>query len=376
MSTHIERVPVPESADATPSWQIQGMAAVERAHLQDVFGNTDLATTAEQMVVSYANQKHTIKERYVVVDADGGQHPESVLAVAWLGFPTSDNTHCAHVEVAVHPNHRRRGYATALWDHVAPRITERGRTAVMASTVQSGEPPEDSPYALQAPTGSGRVDLRAPGVVLTRKLGFDLAQVERHSMQEVPREPEELERFRAEAAERATDAYDLVQWQGAVPEEWIEEMVKLQVAMSIDIPTGELDYQEEQWDAERVRYQDEISAKAGFRGYTTAARHVETGELAGYTQIEVEGHNPEVGFQENTLVLNAHRGHRLGMLVKAANLQWLAQAEPQLRRVHTWNAEENDYMLNINVALGYRVASAWGEWQLTLPGGDAEAADA
>ena len=39
---------------------------------------------------------------------------------------------------------------------------------------------------------------------------------------------------------------------------------------------------------------------------------------------------------------------------------------PAVRRVGTWIAEENSYMLAINVALGFRPAGGSGEWQLKL----------
>ena len=48
-----------------------------------------------------------------------------------------------------------------------------------------------------------------------------------------------------------------------------------------------------------------------------------------------------------------HRGHRLGLLVKTAMLEWLAEAEPQLERIDTGNAAVNRWMIAINTALGY-----------------------
>jgi RimJ/RimL family protein N-acetyltransferase len=57
------------------------------------------------------------------------------------------------------------------------------------------------------------------------------------------------------------------------------------------------------------------------------------------------------------MVTRPHRGHRLGLLVKTAMLQWLAEAEPQLERIITWNAVANEHMIGINEALGYEV---WG----------------
>ena len=70
--------------------------------------------------------------------------------------------------------------------------------------------------------------------------------------------------------------------------------------------------------------------------------------------------------QGDTLVVPEHRGRRLGMLVKAANLRRLVDELPETQRVDTWNAEENRWMLGINVALGFRPSGGSGEWQLRL----------
>ena len=51
----------------------------------------------------------------------------------------------------------------------------------------------------------------------------------------------------------------------------------------------------------------------------------------------------------------SHRGHRLGLLVKTAMLEWLAEAEPTLERIVTGNAATNEYMIAVNETLGYEV---------------------
>ena len=41
-------------------------------------------------------------------------------------------------------------------------------------------------------------------------------------------------------------------------------------------------------------------------------------------------------------MLAPHRGHRLGMRLKLANLVALAEADPSRDRIYTWNADENE----------------------------------
>ena len=47
-------------------------------------------------------------------------------------------------------------------------------------------------------------------------------------------------------------------------------------------------------------------------------------------------------------------------------LRRLAELEPEVRRVVTWNAGSNAYMIGINERLGYRILDRWHEWQLDV----------
>ena len=65
-------------------------------------------------------------------------------------------------------------------------------------------------------------------------------------------------------------------------------------------------------------------------------------------------------------MLREHRGHRLGMLVKIANLRAYEDRRPGERRINTWNAQENEHMLAINVALGFEPVGVAAVWQKRL----------
>lgn len=136
--------------------------------------------------------------------------------------------------------------------------------------------------------------------------------------------------------------------------------------MSTELPTGGLEIGERRWDAERVRAAEEAIRGAGRTLLTTVAEHVASGELVAFTMLVLPNGKPEVVLQEDTVVHRTHRGRRLGMLIKTANLELLASAEPRARRLHTWNAKENRHMLAINEALGFVDVGVEGAWQLHL----------
>ena len=122
-----------------------------------------------------------------------------------------------------------------------------------------------------------------------------------------------------------------------------------------DAPTDDLDIEDEVFNAERMKAYEDACAFRRERAYRVVARHVPTGKLAGQTVVVVESERPAYGDQHDTSVVRAHRGHRLGLLLKAEMLRWLAEDEPQVEHIETFNAESNDHMIGVNEILGYRV---------------------
>ena len=98
------------------------------------------------------------------------------------------------------------------------------------------------------------------------------------------------------------------------------------------------------------------------------------GRLVAFTDLQVPLAQPERAHQGGTLVLREHRGHRLGALMKAAVLRELAATMPEVRRISTYNSEDNTPMVAVNEALGFRPAGQLSTWSLRLrpePGGRA-----
>jgi hypothetical protein len=131
--------------------------------------------------------------------------------------------------------------------------------------------------------------------------------------------------------------------------------------MSVDPPAGGISFELEPWDAARVREVEGRVAAAG-RVNLNVAAVAPDGEVVGFTELSLLPGSPAVE-QWDTIVLAPHRGHRLGMRLKLANLVALADEDPSRTRVYTWNADENEHMLAINVALGFRPFALESTWQ-------------
>ncbi len=341
---------VPVERDA-----LAGVVAVRTACAVETFGNDDMADPVEVEVAR--DHRYTRYEYLAVVEGD------RTVGAAFLDYPLRDNTSMAWLAIRVLPDERCRGIGSALYDAAMERVRSSGRTLVMSSTDQGTEPPA-GPGTLAPTTGSGRVAAGDAGVRFARARGWALEQVNRRSELTLP--VGGLDAFHDEAAAAAGPDYRLTAWETDTPDEWLDEYAYVLSRMSTDAPKGGLELEAEAWDGARVRALEKEVRTGGYRMLVVAAEHAPTRTLAAFTNFWVPPHTDEFVHQGDTLVVPSHRGRRLGMLVKAANLRRLARELPAVRRVGTWNAEENRWMLAINVALGFRPAGGSGEWQLRL----------
>ncbi|GEA79562.1 GNAT family N-acetyltransferase [Cellulomonas uda] len=363
----IREVPVTATATEPAAALLRGYVAASNEVSRDVWGTDDYERDAAEMLAGMRPRPYERVVRLVAVDhrtPDEDVRPDDVLGCAVVVMPLQDNTAWAYVGVTVRPAHRRHGVGTALYDEALRLARADGRSTLMAETDHRAEP-APGPGARTATTGSGRIPVDDAGVRFLVARGWTLEQVARRSVLALPVAAGTVERFRADAARAAGADYRVVTWDDRVPDEWLDEAAALYTEMSVAPPLGGLDYEQDLWDAARVRDHEDTHRDRGTRSWTTAVQHVPTGRLVGYTTLQQIPPVRDLVHQEDTLVAQGHRGHRLGMLLKAVNLQRLAAARPDARRVATWNAEENDHMLAINVALGFRPAGCSGEWQLT-----------
>ncbi|MBO3086213.1 GNAT family N-acetyltransferase [Cellulomonas fengjieae] len=360
----IREVPVSETVDG--NWLLHGYTDAINDVIVSTWGNHDFERSAAEILGSMHDQQYDRKPRLVAVADDDADTPDParVLGYSAMILPLQDNTHTAHVDLGVRPGHRRQGIGSSLYDTSLALVREAGRTQVTASTDHSVEPP-DGPGTLAPSTGAGRVAADADGPRFALQRGFALEQVGRYSVLDLPYDAELIAK-RADAEAQAGPDYRLVSWQSHAPQEWVDAYALLLTRMSTDAPLGGLDLEEDVWDAERIRRTEKQWQDRGLELLVLAAEHVPTHTLAAFTCFMEVPTTSVFVHQDDTLVLREHRGKRLGMLVKTANLQRLAVERPSIRRVGTWNAQENSYMLAINVALGFHPAGGAGEWQLKL----------
>lgn len=363
----IHRIPDGAGPDAEPL--LRAFSALEYTLEQHRLGNTDLCTTFEGLKAAAADTAYQKVNRWVALPAGVDPRtasPDDAAGMLATEYALADNTDLVMVWIGVRPDLRGQGIARQLEQVARADVRESSRTVVQVWTDHELYSGAD---ALQPRTGAGAVDPDSVDVHYLRARGFAFEQAEIHNMLQIPPAAQRTEWLAGIAAQRAAAAafagpdYAVVQWTGATPPGEVEVYAALRARMSVDIPSAALAFEEEAWDAARVQHLDELREKSGRYHALTAVRHVPTGHLVAYSELVWQAAQPEGVWQFDTFVRGEHRGHRLGMLAKAANLELLLRRNPAAARIHTWNAGENSYMLAINEQLGYRPRAVAGGWQ-------------
>ena len=272
------------------------------------------------------------------------------VAAGWMRTPLLDNLELAELSVHVHPDHRRRGFGSAVLAEVEAEAGRRGRRVLTGLASW----PYDAGSAGDGGSGPG----------FARAVGYDLALSEVQRELQLPVDDALLAGLADDAA-RAHTSYTLRSWVGPVPDVLLQGWAEITASLVTEAPTGDLELEQEAVSTDAVREREATIERQGRTKYNTVALDA-SGTVVAYSDLATTIHEPGRAYQWGTLVRREDRGHRLGVAVKVANLRLLQRERPDITRLTTYNAEVNAHMIGVNEAMGFRPVARLGDFQKKL----------
>ncbi len=274
-----------------------------------------------------------------------------VVCAGEVWLPLLDNLDLAEISIHTHPDHRRRGHGTRMLAHLEDEVRALGRTKLITESAYPYDSPADG------------VGQPGPSFLVSRGFEFGLADVKRTV--ELPLADEVLAALLADSVQHHP-AYTLVSYDGVLPEEHVLAYAELDAAVVTDAPMGDLEIETPVADVAAIREGEALMVRQRRTRFTTLALDAQ-GVAVAYSDLVMPSEDPGAVYQWGTLVHRDHRGHRLGIAVKAANLRFLQSQRSDGRLLSTYNAEVNDHMIAVNDLLGLRPVERLGEFQKRLP---------
>jgi GNAT superfamily N-acetyltransferase len=302
----------------------------------------DPPQSEEELRAMYANNEY-VDRVLLVARADKGD----VVGAAIVGMPKKDNLRIADIDVSIDPAHRGLGHGRALLEASESLVADRGRTELISNTF--GRVTSDSSREAR----------------FARAAGYHRARREVRRDVRLPLNADRLGALLAANASAAAD-YEIVEWSKSCPEDLLEGRARLAETISDDEPRGDLATERQVWDGRRIRVWEDAVARMGRELMSAGAIERRSRELVAVTDVGLATTGQDLAFQLATVVAPEHRGHRLGILIKIANLQQIAGHECPPRRICTWNGETNEQMIRVNEELGFTIEGEAVNWQKNL----------
>lgn len=353
----VERVTVPDSLTSPDARVFLEVVRIANAVCRHDAGHEYLHEEPAEMLGLWQDQSDWTQIGFAVV-RDG-----AVLGVVKLMISNDPGASAVEFDLMVDPPLWGIGVEELLLAEVEREARERGFTTIQTWTLH--RPGTSGPRHVPS-TGWGSIPADDRQTVFQLANGFSLEQVERNSVFDLTGDFAAVERMLADALAVAGPDYRQISWTAPTPPEHQDGFAYAISRMSTDAPQGGMVVDEQHWDAARIQRRDASQQAQGLTVSVAAVLHVPTGTIAAYNELVIAEEHGGATQQYGTLVLKEHRGHRLGAIVKCANLLRWRELVPESPRVSTFNAEENRHMLDINEAIGFVPASYAGAWKKTL----------
>ena len=306
----------------------------------ELYGACEQYTLAQRRA-ALTDTEYFHRQRWIAVTEpiEGG---EAVIGIAAVTFPQQENLEQAFVGLDVHPAYRGQGVATQLIEEaVRPALEASGHDIVtFFGNVPADGEASDPSFAWNR---------------VAKRLGASIKNVSIERLLALPVPGDRLDRLEAHAQEKA-GPYRFELWDDEIPEEHVAAYGVLLRQLDLDDPDGDAELEAGEYTPERVRSLVATQRERGMRTLVAVAIAPD-GQIVGNSEIRWStGDGATLAWQENTLVMPEHRGHRLGLGMKVLTHRRISELAPDLRVLVTCNAAENPWMISVNEQLGYEIA--------------------
>lgn len=309
----------------------------ERAERAE-FADADVYTLEDAIAILTRAPLGWLYRGFAAFDA-GRMVGEGLIRVS-----TVDNLRTAVLWVWVPPQDRRSGVGRAVAEQLVDESRALGRDVLHSSARYPFDRRGDHPYRLFA-----------------ESLGFTLANTEVERRLALPVDEALLDGLTVRSAPHYR-GYEIRSVVGPIPSELAQGYCDVHNRLTVDAPGGDLVMEQSRRTPEILADQEAEIAEQGRTRVSALALDADGAVVALTSSSTTPSGHPGVN-QWATIVRPDHRGHRLGMAVKLAQIHAIQTAFPDKRFITTTNAETNDHMVAINEALGFERRALEGEFQ-------------
>jgi GNAT superfamily N-acetyltransferase len=273
----------------------------------------------------------------------GPDQGEIIAAANVAVFRMEENQHVAQFEISVLPGYRQQGIGRQLLEQIAAFVQQENRRLLLTNTVDR--------------IPAGETFMQRIGA----KKGLE-AHTNQLRMTDLNRA---LVASWLASGQNNLDAFELGFWDGAYPDEQLNEIVELH-ELTNQQPKGDLDIEDMHMTPQQIRQMEHNIFARGNQRWTFYLIDRASGKFAGYTETVWSANRPEILRQDLTGIFPQYRNKGLGRWLKAVMLDKVIRDRPEVKFVRTGNADSNAAMLKINTELGFKPYSADAIWQVEL----------
>lgn len=316
--------------------EILRLIALEQALNSELYFDAELTMSVESLGESLTDTPYTRHSPWVAIAEDEDGHRE-IVGKLFLGIPLQGDVSVITAFIHVRKGYRHHGIGNAFAQVIESACEHSGRTNVRVFGYASVD--------------SASQDLTLAWPKYARRLGLTLENQTTTSILTVPDYQPSWNELQLIVDENIGD-YKIELWDQGTPDDYLESygaLLRLAAGAEGRANSGaEIPHFSPSW----IRSKEQQLKNSGYQELVAVAFD-RSGALVGYSELIYRLDGSTLANQIGTLVVEEHRGKKLGMALKLATHQALAERVPNIVGISAIDADTSPYNANINDRLGY-----------------------